>query len=523
MQQDVLIQFESYLRDVRGFPAGTIRSRTANCGRLARYEGDLDGHFDKDGMEELFARLTYSTDDQRRGQPPRHCVPINGNIRNGTATLKSAAELYRSFRQHDGKPIDRRFKPTLVRRSRRARAPATWPQWQQPDDADILKLAHVLTPLVKFLHPDIVAAVAEDNQRRLPDWRSKLDEVGIDADIYLWTGSPCAFPGVRRYAGSQEIAWHRKRTASTDFMPPHCIRLDDNDYPKHLWSFVFTGGPFRKKGPREYQLAHLADHKEHNNRWRDEFSLELRSDPPLLFGLYTSPANTAYVPKNFLQPTDVVHPLRALLLKQAYRLYGRVCRLAPPPLAEKALDHAAWNPDAFIWGDPVGDLRNLAPFLEYRQEELDKALEARLAQAKGVRTRVSQEEVKTAEEIEQEPAKALSLNGERQTFTLEEQAQDAATQSDTAWAKARELVAEPLHIAMRHWAAAGLPMPEVGFELADDKDEVLAEAELAWPTQRIAVLYGEQVEKAPLFERRGWRAYSFDDSTAERITNNFAF
>ena len=520
MQRDVPVQFESYLRDVRGLSEGTIRSRTANCGRLARFEGDLDGHFDRDGMEELIARLTYSTDDQRRGQPPRHCVPIDGNIRNGTATLKSAAELYRSFRQHDGKPIDRQSKPTLVRRSRRARAPATaWPEWQQPEEADVLKLAHVLTPLVKFLHPDIVAAVAEDNQRHLTDRRSKLEEVGIDADIYLWTGSPCAFPGVRRYAGSQEIAWYRKRTASTDFVPPHCIRLDDNDCPKHLWSFVFTGGPFRKKGPREYQLAHLADHKEHNNRWRDEFSLELRADPPLLFGLYTSPANTAYVPKNFLQPTDVVHPLRALLLKQAYRLYGRVCRLAPPPLAEKALDEAAWNPDAFVWGDPVGDLRNLAPFLEYRQEEFNKALDARLEQV-NVRTRLFRVEGKTADEIEQQPVEALGSDGERPTFTLEEQAQDAAIQSD-AWARARELVAEPLHTAMRRWAAAGLPMPVVGLELGDDNDEVLAEAELAWPAQRIAVLHGEQVEKSPLFERRGWHACSFDDSTAERIINDF--
>ena len=515
----MLNRFESYLRDVRGLAESTIRSRTANCGRLTQYEGDLDGHFDRDGMEELLARLTYSTDDQRRGLPPRHRVPIDGDIRDGTATLKSAAKLYREFRQRDGAPVDRRSKPTLVRRSRRIRAPATaWPEWRQPEEADLLKLAHVLTPLVKFLHPDIVAAVAEDNQRHLTDWRSKLEEVGINADIYLWTGSPCAFPGVRRYAGSQEIAWYRKRMASTDFTPLRCIRLDDNDCPKHLWSFVFTGGPFRKKGPREYQLAHLADHKEHNNRWRDEFSMEFQAVPPLLFGLYTSPANTAYVPKNFLQPTDVVHPLRALLLKQAYRLYGRVCRLAPPPLAEKALDDAAWNPDAFFWGDPLGDSTNVARFLEYRQEEFDRAFEARLAQAKGARTRVSQEEAKTANEVEQEPVEAPSDGGEP-AFALE-RGQEAATQSETAWAEARELVADPLRIAMRYWASAGLPAPVVGFELANDGDEVLAEAELAWPTQRIVVLHGEQVENVSLFERRGWHAYSFDESTVERITND---
>ena len=523
MKRDVLARFESYLRDVRGLPDNTIRSRTANCDRLAQYEGDLDAHFDNDGMAGLLARLTYSTNDQREGVPKRHDVPINGDIRNGTATLKSAATLYWKFRQHGGRPHDRQSKPTLVRPartgpSRRARAPATdWPDWQQPDGADILKLAHVLTPLVKFLHPDIVAAVAEDNRRHLPEWRSKLEEVGINADIYLWNGSPCAFPGVRRYAGSQEIAWYRKRTVTNDFTPPHCLRLDDNDCPKHLWAFVLTGGPFRKKGPREYQLAHLADHKEHNNRWRDEFSLDFQSDPPLLFGLYTSPANAAYVPKNFLQPTDVVHPLRALLVKQAYRLYGRVCRLAPPPLTEKALDDSAWSPDRFTWDDPVGDVRNLAAFLEYRREEFNKALEARRADSVGTPRHLARNSPpdgasgwKAAVEQTQPPVDAL-----------EETGQDTATQPDP-WAEAMELAAEPLHPTMRQWAAAGLPPPEVGFELTDDREQVLAEAELAWPTKRVAVLHGEQAEKAALFKDANWRTYSSDDDVTEHVINSIA-
>lgn len=148
MKREALAQFESYLRDVRGLSENSIRSRTSDCDRLAYYEGDLDAHFNGDGMEDLLARLTYSTDDQRRGLPPRHRVPINGNIRNGTATLKSAATLYWKFRQQERRPRgsdDRPLRPILVRQSRsdqRTRASATaWPDWQQPDDADILKLA----------------------------------------------------------------------------------------------------------------------------------------------------------------------------------------------------------------------------------------------------------------------------------------------------------------------------------------------------------------------------------------------
>ena len=112
--------------------------------------------------------------------------------------------------------------------------------------------------------------------------------LGVDPDIYLWEGSPCAFPGVRRYAGSTEFAVFRKR-ATPDSAPPHCLALDDNDYPKHLWAFIFTDKPFRKKGPSDYQLAHLLDHKRAGNRWRDE--LVCPSEPPLPYGLFTSAAN----------------------------------------------------------------------------------------------------------------------------------------------------------------------------------------------------------------------------------------
>ena len=100
-----------------------------------------------------------------------------------------------------------------------------------------------------------------------------------------------------------------------------------------------------------------------------------------------------------------------------------------------------------------------------------------------------------------------------------ERLQDAATQLDP-WATAIELAAEPLHAAMRQCAAAGLPAPEVGFELADGKGQVLVEAELAWPTQRVAVLYGKQAEKAELFEQSGWRTYSSGDNLADRVISS---
>ena len=362
-------EFKRYLQD-----SGLNSDNMSRCGRIERFEGDLDKHFEKDGMKDLLVRLSYSTDEQRRGMRPKHNVPIHkGDTRKVTATLKSAANCYLSFRQHDRR--DRRSKSyshTISARSS-TRAPATgWPNWPQPEEADILKLAHTITPLVKFLHPDIVDAVVRNNRHHLSNWRSRLAEVDIDPDIYLWKGSPCAFPGVRRYTNKEKSSF-RDRTKNF----PHSLRLDDNDFPKHLWAYVLTGRMFKKQGPRGYQLAHLADHKEHMNRWRDEFSLDFQADPPLLFGLYTSPANTIYVPNSFLSTTDFVNPLRALLLKRAYELYGQICTLAPPPLRERELDDSAWNPAHFTWGDPVGDVQKVDLFLEYRLEEINQGIRRR--------------------------------------------------------------------------------------------------------------------------------------------------
>ena len=91
-------QFETWLR-AKGLSSRTIDSRLSTCRRLEHHEGDLDEHFDSDGMSRLLAALAYSTDDERRGASPRHKIPIFGNVRNGTATLKNSATLYYDFRR----------------------------------------------------------------------------------------------------------------------------------------------------------------------------------------------------------------------------------------------------------------------------------------------------------------------------------------------------------------------------------------------------------------------------------------
>ena len=97
-------KFRDYLRCLRKrdggvrLQEGTIQSRINNCKNVERHEGDLDQHFDKDRCRDLLQRLSYSIVDHDTHNPPNHKIPIDGDLRNGSATLKSAVKLYAEFR-----------------------------------------------------------------------------------------------------------------------------------------------------------------------------------------------------------------------------------------------------------------------------------------------------------------------------------------------------------------------------------------------------------------------------------------
>ena len=374
-------EFEVWLDVRRGLNTRTVGSRISNCRRVEAFEGNLDDQYDTDGLAGLIERLTYSREDARHRRNPKHKVPIDGDIYNGTAALKSAVGLYRDFRSDGGGTANSTVASAKRRpQVRRVRRPgAHWPVWPQPSAEDLLDLARAMAPFVRFLAPDIVGAVAEDNRLMGPEWSSRLRALGIDPDIYLWEGSPCAFPGIRRYAGSEEQAVLRKRAAPRA-APPQCLDLDDNDYPKHLWAFVFTGKPFRKQGPEGYQLAHLFDHKEHENRWRNELELPPQAEEPApLYGLFTSAANSVYAPGAFLRPTDFSSNLRSLIQRRALQLYDDICRIVPPPLKVKDWGDPNWATDKFPWSAPVGGMDHIPAFLDFRCQRMTELIGKRHA------------------------------------------------------------------------------------------------------------------------------------------------
>jgi hypothetical protein len=298
-------EFEQWLiqryqtKDGVPLAATTCRSRIFNCQTVETHEGDLDGHLAADRFRSLQVRLNYTKDDERAGLPAKHRVPINGNVYNGTATLRSALNLYVQFCEFaatgglllppapalECRPV----KPRQLSRP--------WPEWAVPPENAVVQLARLTVPYIRFLHPEIVHALVEDNERHRVAWAAGLSQRGIDPQAYLWERGACAFPGVRRHSGSKEIAQFRKQSGNLAPSYAQALTADDNDYPKHLWSFVFRGRPFPKHGPKGYALAHLLDHKANRDRFRDELE-NLRNGPDQTSwpGLYTSAANCVFSP-----------------------------------------------------------------------------------------------------------------------------------------------------------------------------------------------------------------------------------
>ena len=90
---------------------------------------------------------------------------------------------------------------------------------------------------------------------------------------------------------------------------------------------------------------------------------------------------------------------------------------------------------------------------------------------------------------------------------------DAPDDLDDAWQEALALALAEFRPVMRAVAAAGAPVPEVGFEIIDGDDSgqgVLAQAELAWPDPRIAA--GVSGDDATAFGTAGWRVLPMDNA-----------
>jgi len=64
---------------------------------------------------------------------------------------------------------------------------------------------------------------------------------------------------------------------------------------------------------------------------------------------------------------------------------------------------------------------------------------------------------------------------------------------------------------VRSWTKQGLPLPEVGYELLDEKGRVCAQTELAWPKRKVAAVLPEGIDVSEEFQERGWTVFNVTD------------
>lgn len=92
--------FYNWLKSFKKLDSTTSNTRSSNCLRIEKFYGDLDEQYNADRCVSLIEQLTYTTTDKKLGNKPKHNIPIDGDIYNGTHTLKAALKLYIEFKDN---------------------------------------------------------------------------------------------------------------------------------------------------------------------------------------------------------------------------------------------------------------------------------------------------------------------------------------------------------------------------------------------------------------------------------------
>jgi hypothetical protein len=317
-------QFQNWLIKNK-YDERTISSRLSNCRRIEEYEGDLDEHFNKNSGISLLKRLKYSSQDQANIVPQRHNIPINGNVYNGTATFRSAANLYFKFRSSVDSGSSEKNVTTIVRRTKNKKNLKEKEAGKsKSSDTPINKLSQfefdickILAQLCYHIHPKIIHRIQEENEREYEYFRNLFSDI-IDIESYLFKGSACIFPGVRRYVSGQG----KKKQYNEQYR----AIIDDNTFPRHLWCFLvnnktYNGPNWKESGLNQYELAHIFTHKQSELEFEKEFFKEF--DCKIYpHGDFTCACNIVLLPKGTVRPTDNSKVIKSVFYKRYIDLYG---------------------------------------------------------------------------------------------------------------------------------------------------------------------------------------------------------
>jgi DEAD/DEAH box helicase domain-containing protein len=97
--------------------------------------------------------------------------------------------------------------------------------------------------------------------------------------------------------------------------------------------------------------------------------------------------------------------------------------------------------------------------------------------------------------------------------------QQQATGLPVAWVEVMSLVLRETQAWAHALAMAGLPAPQVGYELLDDKGRIVAESEMAWPACRVTILLPDTSAEAK-FQAAGWTCFVWAEGPLPDVLMN---
>ena len=322
---------------LKRFSRGTASSRLSNCHRVEEYEGDLDDHFNRDQGKSLIERLSYSIKDQRENRQAKHNIPICGNVYNGTTTLKQAAKLYFEFKGGNLSEDKNKTVRKIIRRTPSSTNPApkhiiknefvspsarVYVENNSCTPENKIKnfeqeICGILSKLCHHIHPRIIERIQRANDSEYNYFRNLFSDY-IKVENYLFKGSACLFPGVRRYVSG--------KGKKKQYNPDYKAIIDDNTFPRHLWCFLadnktYNGPSWKDTGLNQFELAHIFTHKKSELTFEKQF-FEICDENIRPYGDFTCACNIVLLPKGTVRPTDNSETIKSVFYKRYIDLYG---------------------------------------------------------------------------------------------------------------------------------------------------------------------------------------------------------
>ncbi len=178
-------------------------------------------------------------------------------------------------------------------------------------------VAKILSSLSYHIHPDIIKFIQDVNSKEHSQFKILFGD-NINIESYLFEGSACVFPGVRRYVSGQG----KKKS----YNPEYKAIIDDNTFPRHLWCFLannktYSGPNWIDTRLNEFELAHVFTHKETEIDLEAKFfnSIQSNLEP---HGDFTCAGNVVLLPKGTVRPTDNSETLKSVFYMRYIDLYG---------------------------------------------------------------------------------------------------------------------------------------------------------------------------------------------------------